>query len=299
MAEQTKAKPSVINSTLAGAGAGTVEILIMQPTDVIKTRFQSLQASTHYKQGIVQAFRNVFRQEGFTAFYRGTLPVLCIVGPRISLQYMGLAFYKPIFEKLEGTVLPSHSSAGLAGICTGITQAVTLVTPLEMIKVRQQTEIVQNQKQRKYHGLINTASIIVRQEGFTALYSGLLATVARQSWGLLVKFTAYIELKAMFQKASSDPNASLQPWQHMFSGGMANVLVGVLNSPPDVVKTRLQDSGSSYKNTWDCVKSMAKQEGITSFFRGSWLRIIRIAPGGAIQFAMYEQLLALLNTVNS
>lgn len=55
---------------------------------------------------------------------------------------MGLAFYKPIFEKLEGTVLPSHSSAGLAGvsiwmmtfshtkiytkICTGITQAVTL-----------------------------------------------------------------------------------------------------------------------------------------------------------------------------
>jgi hypothetical protein len=33
--------------------------------------------------------------------------------------------------------------------------------------------------------------------------------------GLLVKFTAYIELKAMFQKASSDPDASLQPWQHM------------------------------------------------------------------------------------
>jgi solute carrier family 25 citrate transporter 1 len=29
---------------------------------------------------------------------------------------MGLAFYKPIFEKLEGTVLPSHSSAGLAGV---------------------------------------------------------------------------------------------------------------------------------------------------------------------------------------
>lgn len=27
---------------------------------------------------------------------------------------------------------------------------------------------------------------------------------------------------------------------------------------------------------------MAKQEGITSFFRGSWLRIIRIAPGSFI-----------------
>jgi hypothetical protein len=52
------------------------------------------------------------------AFYRGTVPVLCIVGPRISLQYMGLAFYKPIFEKLEGSIIPAHSSAGLAGVST-------------------------------------------------------------------------------------------------------------------------------------------------------------------------------------
>lgn len=71
--------------------------------------------------------------------------MLCIVGPRVSLQYMGLALYKPLFEKMEGSILPSHSSAGLAGvskimhvlrmimvlipktqICTGITQAVTL-----------------------------------------------------------------------------------------------------------------------------------------------------------------------------
>jgi hypothetical protein len=29
---------------------------------------------------------------------------------------MGLAFYKPIFEKLEGKLIPAHSSAGLAGV---------------------------------------------------------------------------------------------------------------------------------------------------------------------------------------
>lgn len=41
----------------------------------------------------------------------------------------------------------------------------------------------------------------------------------------------------------------------------------------------MQDAGRSYTGTWDCVKSMVKNEGLTSFFRGSWLRIIRIAPG--------------------
>lgn len=294
----SKAKPkaNLLFSTIAGAGAGTIEILLMQPTDVIKTRFQSVQASAHYKHGVFQAFKSVYKKEGFAAFYKGTIPVLCIVGPRISLQYMGLAFYKPIFEKLEGSLLPAHSSAGLAGICTGITQAVTLVTPLEMIKVRQQTEMVTDQSRRKYHGLINTASLIIRQEGITALYSGLMATVARQSWGLLVKFSAYIEIKSLFERTSNNPDASLRPWQHMVSGGMANVLVGVLNSPPDVVKTRMQDAGRNYSSTWDCIKSMAKNEGFTSFFRGSWLRIIRIAPGGAIQFACYEYILSALNS---
>lgn len=72
-----------------------------------------------------------------SAFYRGTIPVLCIVGPRISLQYMGLAFYKPIFEKFEEkNILPAHSSAGLAGVCTGITQAVTLGKTFFLIKER-------------------------------------------------------------------------------------------------------------------------------------------------------------------
>lgn len=89
-----------------------------------------------YTEGIWKAFTKVVRDEGFSgmlsnngrfhhgpalktmslALYRGTVPVLCIVGPRVSLQYMGLAMYKPMFERLEGKVLPAHSSAGLAGV---------------------------------------------------------------------------------------------------------------------------------------------------------------------------------------
>ncbi|KAI9498145.1 mitochondrial carrier domain-containing protein [Zychaea mexicana] len=197
----------------------------------------------------------------------------------LVMQYLGLALYKPMFEKLEGKVIPSHSSAGLAGICTGITQAVTLVTPLEMIKVRQQTDLMNAAHQRKYRGLVQTASLVVREEGLLALYNGLLATVARQSWGLVVKFSGYIEIKAMFERASGEPDKPLAPWKHMVSGGLTNVLVGVLNSPPDVVKTRMQDDSKPYRTTWDCVKSMIRNEGYSSFFRGSWLRIIRIAPG--------------------
>lgn len=46
---------------------------------------------------------------------------------------------------------------------------------------------------------------------------------------------------------------------------------------------RMQDAGRSYTGTLDCMKSMLKNEGLSSFFRGSWLRIIRIAPGKILQ----------------
>lgn len=46
---------------------------------------------------------------------------------------------------------------------------------------------------------------------------------------------------------------------------------------------RMQDAGRSYTGTLDCMKSMLKNEGLSSFFRGSWLRIIRIAPGKTLQ----------------
>lgn len=83
---------------------------------------------------------------------------------------------------------------------------VCIVTPLEMIKVRQQTDLMNAAHERKYHGLISTTSSIIRNEGyatlkipkldsslafrclrFLSLYSGLAATVVRQSWGKAYK----------------------------------------------------------------------------------------------------------------
>ncbi|RUS19250.1 mitochondrial carrier domain-containing protein [Endogone sp. FLAS-F59071] len=288
-------KKNITNHTLAGAGAGIVEVLIMQPTDVLKTRFQSVRVANQYRDGILPATARILRTEGVVALYRGTWPVVWIVIPRVSLQYMGLAAFKPLFERMEGSLIPLRSSAALAGVCTGIVQAVTLVTPLEMIKVRQQTDLMNSGAERKYRGMLSTARSVVTEEGILALYKGLVPTVVRQSWGLVVKFTGYTEIKGLFERTAADPTLPLAPWKHMVSGGLTNVLVGVLNSPPDVVKTRMQDRGANYRGSWDCCMQMLRKEGVMSFFKGAWLRVLRVAPGGAIQFAVYERFAALLD----
>ncbi|CAB4400493.1 unnamed protein product [Rhizophagus irregularis] len=265
MSGQKGQKRNIFASTLAGTGAGLVEVSLMQPTDVLKTRYQSIRVASNYNDiSILRSFAKIVKQEGFFALYRGTLPVMCIVTPRVSLQYTGLAMFKPIFERMEGKFIPSGSASAFTGVCTGIMQAITLVTPLELIKIRQQTDI----NRFKYHGMFSTIALIVKEEGITALYKGLVPTIFRQSWGLAVKFTGF----ALF----------------------LDLFLGILNSPPDVVKTRMQDQSASYKSSWDCVKIMMKYEGPLSLFKGSLLRIIRIAPGGGIQFATFEYLYRLL-----
>jgi len=150
--------------------------------------------------------------------------------------------------------------------------------------------------ERKYRGFFSTIQVIAKEEGITALYKGLTATIVRQSWGLAVKFTCYNQLKSLFQHYYG---GELKPYHFMLCGGLSNVIVGILNSPPDVIKTRLQDqiTGSTpakYRNSLSCIQVMLREEGIRSFFKGASLRVIRIAPGGAIQFAVYEYALKLL-----
>ncbi|RIB19187.1 mitochondrial carrier domain-containing protein [Gigaspora rosea] len=191
--------------------------------------------------------------------------------------------FKPIFDRMEGVLIPPGSSAAFTGICTGILQASTLVTPLELIKVRQQTDL----NRKRYHSMTSTIVHIVKEEGVLALYKGLLPTIFRQSWGLAVKFTGYTTFKDLFSSLNNGQNT---PFQHALSGFLANILVGIFNSPPDVVKTRMQDQNVGYRNSFECVKSMLKNEGLKSFFKGATLRCVRIAPGGAIQFSTYEYL---------
>ncbi|SAL99244.1 hypothetical protein [Absidia glauca] len=53
------------NAATAGLVAGSLELFVMQPTDVIKTRSQSIRVASHYQKGILHTFRQVVKEEGF------------------------------------------------------------------------------------------------------------------------------------------------------------------------------------------------------------------------------------------
>lgn len=63
--------------------------------------------------------------------------------------------------------------------------------------------------------------------------------------------------------------------------------------PADTVRRRMQLSGSTgqvvqYRGYWDCIRQMARNEGLASFYRGLGVNCLKTAPAAAIQFVSYD-----------
>ena len=68
----------------------------------------------------------------------------------------------------------------LAGLGSGVVEAVAVVTPMEVIKVKLQSgELVDGQL--RYRGTTQTIAEIVRSDGIAGVYNGLALTAARQA----------------------------------------------------------------------------------------------------------------------
>jgi solute carrier family 25 citrate transporter 1 len=184
-----------------------------------------------------------------------------------------------------------------AGLASGLTEAILVVTPAEVCKIRMQSQFhsmmdpSQLQK-RKYTNVIQTAFLIVKEEGLGALYKGVIPTMLRQGCNQAVNFTAYNYIKReVMARQGTD---SLDSWQSLLIGGLSGGMGPLVNNPLDVVKTRLQKQvitpGKTPKYTGlgqACLK-IGREEGLLALWKGITPRLLRIMPGQAITFMTYE-----------
>lgn len=72
----------------------------------------------------------------------------------------------------------------VAGLSAGVTEAVAVVTPMEVVKIRlqaQQHSLVDPLEIPRYRNAAHAVYTIVREEGFVALYRGVSLTALRQA----------------------------------------------------------------------------------------------------------------------
>lgn len=143
-------------------------------------------------------------------------------------------------------------------------------------------------------GPIKVGAQILRSEGPLGLFSGVSATVLRQALYSTTRMGLYDFLK---KKWSPNGDGTSLPVQLKIAAGFISGGIGAaVGNPADVAMVRMQADGRlplaerrNYKSVADAIARMARNEGITSLWRGSSLTINRAMIVTASQLATYDQ----------
>ncbi|XP_038881969.1 folate transporter 1, chloroplastic isoform X2 [Benincasa hispida] len=290
----------------AGALAGFATVAAMHPLDVVRTRFQVYDgrgSNLPTYKNTVNAIFTITRMEGLRGLYAGFYPA--VLGSTVS---WGLYFFfygrakqrysdngkKDLSPSLH---LASAAEAGaLVCFCTN---------PVWLVKTRMQLQSPLHQAQ-PYSGLYDAFRTILREEGFAALYKGIVPGLMLVSHGA-IQFTVYEELRKVIANSRSkgtrmDAQSSgelLNSGDYAVLGGCSKIAAMLLTYPFQVIRARLQqrpgnDGIPRYMDSFHVLKETARFEGIRGFYRGITPNLLKNVPAASITFIVYENILNLL-----
>lgn len=282
-----------------------MEALVCHPLDTIKVRMQLSRRATRpggKRRGFIQTGMDIARKETPLGLYKGLGAVLTGIVPKMAIRFTSYEWYKQLLAGPDGNITAKGNF--LAGLAAGVTEAVIVVTPMEVVKIRLQAQhhsMADPLDIPKYRNAAHALYTVVREEGVGALWRGVSLTALRQGTNQAANFTAYAELKAWAQKRQKDPTAPLPGWQTSIIGLISGAMGPFLNAPIDTIKTRLQKTPaepgqSAMGRIMSIASQMWKTEGIRAFWMGITPRVMRVAPGQAVTFTVYEYLRDILES---
>jgi solute carrier family 25 citrate transporter 1 len=298
--EGGKKPASAATNLIAGGGAGMMEALVCHPLDTIKVRMQlSRRGRTPgtKKRGFVMTGRDIVKRETVFGLYKGLGAVLTGIVPKMAIRFTSYEWYKQFLADKDGNV--SSRATFLAGLAAGVTEAVAVVTPMEVVKIRMQAQyhsLSDPLDVPKYRSAPHALLTVLREEGVGAIYRGVSLTALRQGTNQAVNFTAYTELKEWLQRLQPQyENKNLPGYQTTVIGLISGAMGPFSNAPIDTIKTRLQKTPGEPGQTaisriLKISNDMFKQEGARAFYKGITPRVMRVAPGQAVTFTVYEYL---------
>ncbi|EXF79892.1 hypothetical protein CFIO01_05259 [Colletotrichum fioriniae PJ7] len=308
-----KAPTSAAVNLIAGGGADTIKVRMQ-----LSRRARQPGAP---KRGFIKTGVEIVKKETPLGLYKGLGAVLTGIVPKMAIRFTSFEGYKnALADKSTGVVSGQATFLGesfyksyalsfgipdktnlwsrvIAGLAAGVTEAVAVVTPMEVIKIRLQAQhhsMADPLDIPKYRNAAHALYTVVKEEGFGALYRGVSLTALRQGSNQAVNFTAYSYFKEALKKYQPEfEKTTLPGYQTTLIGLVSGAMGPLSNAPIDTIKTRLQKTPAEYGvSAWSRITKisadMFKQEGFHAFYKGITPRIMRVAPGQAVTFTVYE-----------
>ncbi|KAK4177173.1 putative mitochondrial ornithine transporter [Triangularia setosa] len=298
----------------AGYLSGACSIIIGNPLDVLKVRLQASSSSPSPSPSLSQPppSQSVVLTQPRN-FLLGTAAPILSYGALNALLFVSYnrseAYLNSLFPSSSQQPQPGQQGKGsnlattfLAGCISGI--ATFLVScPTEIVKVRSQTTATSSWA---------ITRDILKRNGIKGLYEAGGVTVLRDSLGYGFYFWGY-ELSSRLYNSyyfgGADKNETTG--RALLCGGVAGVMTWASIFPLDVIKTRMQtqrheggggggerrgllgdSNGGKRKGAWEMGREIYTREGVRPFFRGLGVCSLRAFVVNAVQFAVYEGVMA-------
>ncbi|TKY46265.1 Mitochondrial phosphate carrier protein 3 [Spatholobus suberectus] len=251
------------------------------PLDVVKCNIQIDPAK--YKNTRT-GFGVMFREQGLRGFFRGWAPTLVGYHAQGAFKYGFYEFFKKYYSDIAG---PEYATKYktliyLAGSASSEFIAAVALCPFEAVKVRVQTQ------PGFARGLADGLPKLVRTEGVSGLYKGIVPLWGRQVPYTMMKFASYENIVEMIYKHAipkpkDECSKSLQLGVSYVGGYMAGILCAVVSHPADNLVSFLNNSKGA--TVGDAVTKL----GLWGLFtRGLPLRILMVGTLTGAQWGIYD-----------
>lgn len=196
--------------------------------------------------------------------------------PKRATKFAANDAWGKFYRNAFGIEKMNQSLSVLTGATAGATESFVVV-PFELVKIRLQDKASAG----KYNGMVDVVTKIVRQEGVLAMYQGLESTMWRHILWNAGYFGCIFQVRELLPKAADKKG---QMVNDIIAGSIGGTVGTILNTPLDVVKSRIQNSpriaGTVPKYNWafPAVGTVMKEEGFSALYKGFLPKVLRLGP---------------------
>jgi solute carrier family 25 thiamine pyrophosphate transporter 19 len=310
------------HNAVAGGAAGAGARMVTAPLDLIRIRRQLAPRTTYPSESMFMSWRSIVQNEGGVgALFRGNTPAIFLWVGYSAIQFSlynrtkeaVTASYDPKGHYPTTTAFVAGATAGLFAtiatypfdVCRTIFAAQGIVEQKQAVHVAPFSSLVEPHyndrtanaprlspassssasltKNSPPKTIIEFAGQLHRQKGIMGFYAGSTPAVIQIIPYMGLNFAIYDSL------TRGDRRVGLSAYAGAISGAISKIVI----YPVDTVKRRLQAQAffhgqHFYAGMWDCLKTIARKEGIASFYRGVVPSVMKTTISTGLSFSFFR-----------
>ena len=280
-ATSPKKQLSTSQTIVAGAAAGLIELLVMYPLDVVKTRAQLLASNQGKSASVLGSLRAIVQEGGVSRLYRGIAAPAIQEPIKRSVKFTSNSYYSSLFptENLQTRLF--------CGALAGGTEAV-FIAPFEVVKVRMQAA----NRLLNYNSSWHCFRSIIQTEGILSFASGVEAAIWRSGvWnGNYFGIVWYTKKNVLPLDDSAGKIKTMA--RNFVCGFIGGTWATVMNNPFDVAVSRIRNvlpgEDTPYRHALQSLARIVSDEGFLALYKGFAAKVLRLGPGGGIMMCAFD-----------